>query len=525
MYHKFHKFLRLISVVLGANLLFAGNCFAEDIKPLVEDPLAQQSYTQQSVNSIKELQDVLPGDWVYEALKNLVERYGCIVGYPNQTFRGNRAISRYEFAAGLHACLQQMERLIAANGAVEQEDLQKLQTLTVQFQTELTALETKIDKLENRTAFLENHQFSTVTKLKVQLIAALSQVFGNENAATGDDLTTQATINYRTRMNFDTSFYGKDQLRIGLQFSNFTFARGGTDLTNLSFTNNTNNFVRIFKAYYRFSVGENANVWIGGHRLNLDDVANVVAPYSKSAAIGSIANFTSESPIYYATGGAGAAISYDITEALNFVAFYSSSTGGDPDESRGLFNGQFQAAAQLTYTWSEGTALAVVYNRQYLPGGIGQSVLAYTGTQATNDPFQGGSNGNASDNVAILGSWRLAPKVGIEGWAMYTKAYAQGGSRNGDTADIWNAKISLALLDLFKEKNMGLFSVGLPPHATHIDQGYNFQDENTPVLIEAVYVYRLNDNISITPGITAIFSPEDGRDPLYVSTIRTSFNF
>ncbi|MFM7441999.1 MAG: S-layer homology domain-containing protein [Snowella sp.] len=29
-----------------------------------------------------------------------MERYGCIVGYPDRTFRGNRALSRWEFAAG-----------------------------------------------------------------------------------------------------------------------------------------------------------------------------------------------------------------------------------------------------------------------------------------------------------------------------------------------------------------------------------------------------------------------------------------
>ncbi|MEM8780351.1 MAG: iron uptake porin, partial [Cyanobacteria bacterium P01_G01_bin.49] len=54
------------------------------------------------VTNISELQDVSPTDWAYEALRSLVERYGCIVGYPDRTFRGNRATSRWEFAAGLN---------------------------------------------------------------------------------------------------------------------------------------------------------------------------------------------------------------------------------------------------------------------------------------------------------------------------------------------------------------------------------------------------------------------------------------
>ena len=42
------------------------------------------------INSVSSLSDVQT-DWAYEALRSLVERYGCIVGYPDQTYRGNRA--------------------------------------------------------------------------------------------------------------------------------------------------------------------------------------------------------------------------------------------------------------------------------------------------------------------------------------------------------------------------------------------------------------------------------------------------
>ena len=59
--------------------------------------------TVSQITSVSELRDVTPDAWAYEALKSLVERYGCIVGYPDRTFRGDRALSRWEFAAGLNA--------------------------------------------------------------------------------------------------------------------------------------------------------------------------------------------------------------------------------------------------------------------------------------------------------------------------------------------------------------------------------------------------------------------------------------
>jgi hypothetical protein len=67
----------------------------------------------EQITSIRQLRDVSPQDWSYEALRNLVENYGCIVGYPDRTYRGDRPLSRNEFAAGLNACLQQLERRLA----------------------------------------------------------------------------------------------------------------------------------------------------------------------------------------------------------------------------------------------------------------------------------------------------------------------------------------------------------------------------------------------------------------------------
>ncbi|MDP8965093.1 MAG: iron uptake porin, partial [Cyanobacteriota bacterium] len=137
----------------------------------VLDPINQNSPEDNSnaldqVTNVSQLRDVSPGDWAYEALRSLVERYGCIAGYPDGTFRGNRATTRYEFAAGLNACLNQVERLITSSteGFVRRQDLETLQRLVSEFRTELTALGGRVDTLEGRTAFLEERQFSTTTK-------------------------------------------------------------------------------------------------------------------------------------------------------------------------------------------------------------------------------------------------------------------------------------------------------------------------------------------------------------------------
>ena len=60
------------------------------------------------VTSVTQFSDVYPTDWAYQALAGLVETYGCVAGYPNGTFRGNRAMTRYEAAALLNACLDRV---------------------------------------------------------------------------------------------------------------------------------------------------------------------------------------------------------------------------------------------------------------------------------------------------------------------------------------------------------------------------------------------------------------------------------
>jgi hypothetical protein len=65
--------------------------------------------------SVSRLSDINSEDWAFQALQSLVERYGCITGYEDHLYRGDRALTRFEFVAGLNACLSRINELIAAN--------------------------------------------------------------------------------------------------------------------------------------------------------------------------------------------------------------------------------------------------------------------------------------------------------------------------------------------------------------------------------------------------------------------------
>ncbi len=482
------------------------------------DPLGQ-------ITNVHQLRDVSTTDWAYSALQSLVERYGCLVGYSDLSYRGNRSLSRYEFAAGLNACLNQIEALIEKSEAILREDLEKLQRLVQEFEEELTRLGTRVDNLEGRIAFLEERQFSPTTKLIGEVIVAAVQVFGEENASTGEDLDEQVTLNQRTRLSLLTSFTGKDRLRTRLQVGNFVTDgpgfRGGSNTTRLNFASNTDDQFILNKIEYRFPIGDRTQFWVTGVNMNLDDVANPLAPYTADSGTGSISAFGSYAPIYYTSSGAGAAFSHNFTKELNLVGFYSSINANGREEGTGLFNGQFVAAGQLTYNPSSNASLGLVYSHNYFPGNLTGFVSGGFGSFAADDPFDGAAT--SSDNLALVWTWQVASNFNLSGWGMYTQAHGESGARRGDRADIWNWKLTFAFPDLFSQGNLGALTVGNPPRAYNVEGGP--EDNETAWLVELFYRFQLNEYISVTPGAFVVTNPEDGRQPLWVGVIRTTFSF
>src|SRR4028118_254028 len=111
---------------------------SSSLEPAATNSETEESIELQQVTSVSQLSDVRPTDWAFQALQSLVERYGCIAGYPDRPFRGNRAMTRYEFAAGLNACLDKVSELIRAGTAnlATKEDLAALQRLQEEFRSE-----------------------------------------------------------------------------------------------------------------------------------------------------------------------------------------------------------------------------------------------------------------------------------------------------------------------------------------------------------------------------------------------------
>ncbi|MEM1170081.1 MAG: iron uptake porin [Cyanobacteria bacterium P01_H01_bin.35] len=503
------------------------------LAPVGVSDLDDGEYMDQ-VTSVTQLSDIQPTDWAFQALQSLVERYGCIAGYPDGTYKGNRAMTRFEFAAGLNACLDRITELIAAatTNLVTREDLAVLQRLQEEFAAELAALRGRVDSLEARTAELEANQFSTITKLNGEVLFWLSDTWGERAAGRGtpssDDDRTETTFGYRVRLNFDTSFSGEDRLRVRLQANN-NANFSGRDLTNTFMTrlgvdsSGSDNII-INKMTYRFPLLDGkGRIEVAAQGFGIDDFVNPITPFAPSGS-GSISRFGRFNPIFYRSpSDAGAKFDYAFSDAIKLTVGYAAPDSEDPREGRGLFNGAFSGFGQFTIEPSENLAFQVGYVRTFHPKDD-VNLTGSTGSFKARDPFDG--TRTSADSINFEAQWKINDGFQIGGWAGTLFARPEDDSDTDDITILTGALI-LSFPDLLKEGSLGGIIVGVPPIVTDGGDDDNLKDDDTSIHVELLYRFQMNENIAITPAVFVITNPNhiEDNDTLWVGTIRTQFRF
>ncbi len=476
------KALLVAPAALGAAVAVSGAALAAESAPVNSvDGLQAVSVKQEplqlaQITSVSELTDVKPSDWAFQALQGLVQNYGCIQGYPDRTFRGDRSLTRYEFAAGLNSCLDVMAVLISQS-AINPDDLAAIRRLQEEFQAELATLRGRVDSLEAKTATLEAQQFSTTTKLSGQVDANLVVPF--DKLGTDETSTSVAT---RARLNFNTSLTGSDLLRIRLQGSagnaispvdlgGLAYAAGGTSYSNVS----------INQLYYKFPVGKSINVTLSAQGLSGNDwVTSTILPYDgPGVADASGAQFYDFGS---STGaGAGAGVNIGFGKALTLDVGYTAGYPGAASPAVGLFSAANQSyIAQLTY----------------LPGGVFSGALTYL----HNDKL-GATNTYGGSVSFDFGKFFVA---GHGAYSDFT----------GGNDFSWTA--GAGIKDVMLEgSQLGIYGGQLPRAIG-----------DNPLLVEGYYQIPFSKYLTITPAVIYGDTKTGGSDTSGVwGVVKASFNF
>ena len=531
----FWQALKVAPILFAASLFTAGEAGAQtitaekEVKNTIEQIDSYQQLGQSDlsqVTNVNQLRDVSPTDWAYEALRSLVDRYGCIAGYPNQTYRGDQALTRYEFAAGLNACLNQIERLIASQGTVSQEDLDTITRLSQEFEAELATLGGRVDELESRTAVLEDNQFSTTTKLNGEAIFAFADAFGGgtdfdnlvENTVgdlTGDnefndadlevfalgqggdlngdgevdegeldefrddfeddtELDDETTFSGRVRLNFDTSFFGNDRLTTRLEGGNVPNYGDvtGSDSTRLGFDTNNDFEIDVTNLWYQFSPNERITAYIGAFGLDLDDIFNVTNPMLESSGTGALSRFSRRNPLLFrGTEGAGAGARVQLIEDRLGVNFgYLTDDADSPDQGEGLANGSYSAGGQVVFNPLDFVELSASYVRNYQTadsisqagGTVGNGSIGPLQQGFAEAPF--GETDTTANKIGAGVNVNLGERFVIAGFGGYSDVEGLAdGDDNNPSGEIWTWGANASILDLGKEGSVLSIAGGMVP--------------------------------------------------------------
>ena len=466
---------------------------------------------EEQVTSVTQFSDVYPTDWAYQALSNLVEQYGCVAGYPNGTFRGNRAMTRYEAAALLNACLDRITEIT-----------DELRRLIKEFETELAVLRGRVDGLEARVGELEATQFSTTTKLKGQTSWAFGAVKAHGNGSdVFEALNGGTSFSYDLRLALETSFTGKDSLVTRLRSGNMDNVYGGNGLFAQEYGFDSNNTVKIARLYYSFPIGENFTV-VGGPRVRMDDMLPVWPSAYPSDMTLDFFTYAGAPGAYNLALGGGAGVywkSDDFSIATSYLSTNANSSNPRFGGGIGTDAAAFSATTQIAYA-PENWGIAAAYTKASGTNGVG----LYQGNATI--PAAAISYLDGQSNSFGLSAWWTPEE---SGWIPSISA-GYGGSWldfSGDEAYTNSWYVGFEWDDVFMEGNSFGMATGQPTYIVSVD-GDDFR-AGAGYAWEFFYKFQVTDNITVTPAIHYLSKPfaEQDSDGLNAMSglVKTTFKF
>jgi hypothetical protein len=486
------------------------------------------------VTSVGQLSDVQPTDWAFQALRSLVERYGAIAGYPDGTFRGDRTMTRYEFAAALNTALEQINELIATGSTsiATQTDLSALQRLQDEFAAELATLRGRVDQLDAQTTALEANQFSTTTRLAGQAIFAVNAGgFDGDRilSPTGAVLREQdpnPTFVHRISLDLNTSFTGTDLLRVRVDTGSggpndnaggFLDPNFGSTLDFSAKPPSNGNF-GIGRLFYTFRPLSNITVSIGPN-IRVTDYVDRNSYANLSFRDFSTLSLTNNYVLFPVNGpSAGAIVDWNIDNSpFTIRALYAAADANNPT-SQGVLRG---TAPFISLLYPGSTSPTTDLGDRGLFGDTYQGLVeleyAPSSRLAVRVQYSGGSIFDHSfDAIGVNADVAIAPWLALFG--------RYGYSEYSDTAfgeiepNYWMAGI--AFPDLLKQGALAGIAIGQPFIVTEIGNA-------TQTNMEAFYRLPINDSIQITPVIQIVTDSGNRNEngTIITGTLRTTFFF
>ena len=261
--------------------------------------------------------DVPFSHWSYDAVNKLAAR-GILQGYPDGTFKGNQAVTRYALAmvtAKMLANVEQMMESGIGTNLVTRSDLHTLEKLTVEFADELALLGVKVTALEDDMQVVKEDVSMLKrdvagikdymarggmdnVKLSGDMLVRHTNLI-RRNDPQNDNVLTESQIRLQFRANIDENITAvarwnmferamPDVANAGSAFTRNAGAFGQGRIGTLSESDNTIDLAYLhirdmFRFGGDFTFGR--NFYSHGHGLLLNDYVDAIRYYKRSGDV------------------------------------------------------------------------------------------------------------------------------------------------------------------------------------------------------------------------------------------------
>lgn len=451
-------------------------------------------------------------------LRELFRKADCASTQPLQ--------DRYQAADVLHQCLQ---------NTVTMTD--PLWRLLSELQSELSALNLQIERVEQRTTELENLGFSPTTKLR-----GVSTFILGGNLFSGSDADLLSSIRssygalqsgYDQKLTLRTSFTGKDLLNIRLRGGNLdtsadSFGGGGpSKLSELEVAfqqSRTPDLIGVNRAWYQFPLGKNWTITLGsrvnqtvmlGMRPSLYPEDTVLDLFTQAGASGA----------YSSNLGAGGGVIWE-QGSFSASANYIAGRGNEGSGGSGLIGEESGSSStlQLGYArqnWGVVAAVVAIEN--------GFGIIDYASPFTLRSFEQPG----ITTSTALSGYWQPSeagwlPSVSL-GWGWNSTRYRKEVDRQGLVAISQSWTVAIQWSDLFNTGTAMGAAVGQPIFATALVGGTSPDDAG--YVMEWWTMLPVTDAITVTPAVFFLRrplgadTPEDQRLSQFGALVKTTLRF
>ncbi|WP_017303330.1 iron uptake porin [Spirulina subsalsa] len=466
------------------------------------------------ITPVFQLRDVAPTDWAVEALQSLTERYNCLQGYPDGTFRGERPLTRYEFAASLSACFSQLPPL-------QGEEFLTVERLRQEFVEELEDIATFIHTLEGRLRTLEDQSFSTTVIFGGQVVFALSGATGGRPPGRGE---TGILFTHQTQLALATSFHGKDRLLLGLttgNFNDFGFANPRALNSYMALLNSQSGAEDQFSLdtleYRTVAFKDRMVLTFKPLGFSLGDVLTPNTPHGETGG-GAVSRFGAQNPLFQLGAlNSGVGLDWLVSDQVRLQTAYGMRNSAEG----GVFNASHSAlGVQVLVAPGDRTVAGLTYINAYSQDG---RLDTFTGS------FNADTSGTFLEPAQIHGlgatlQTYLTDNIILAAWGgmTYTRSLVSPAFALSATGTL-----SLGIEDPFGRMGdyWGIVA-GIPPKLL-VGGTIERRDQGTSFHLETFYRWRVSDRLSLSPGIFLVTDPGhiSNNNTFWIGTVRASFQF